>query len=936
MRSAVTWRLMGLLLSCLLAWPCGADTVFVGKPPIERFDINLPVYPQHFAIVRADDGMVYVGSTDGVLIFDGERWSLLRTNGQLARTLMADGNRVYVGGYESYGYIDRDANGQATYVELATARPAGSAVDGFGDIWHVVRTRDGLHFVALYDAFTFDPATGAQRHVSHAGRFGAVGQCGDDTWLQFRGEGFRRWRDGDWQALAHTAALRDLVSLLIPDRPGTCLALGAVTGAFRVSGDGIETLALPEGLPQASIHRGARLPDGSLAFSTAIGEVYVLGADLRSLLGFAVHPGFLTDIAYRDGEVLVAATSAVYRFPWPSAFTTLGSMDPGRPSFNGARESADGIALFSDSDVWRLATDAGATSLRPSGLATTATYDWLPAQRGPALLAESHALVQMNPARQVIDPALYPRVLQADRFRDDRVFVGTEHGLRQVRLDEGWQLQPLAEQRNRQVTSIAQTDQDSVWAGTADQGVWRFDLDQAGNLGGGQRVPLPDAGDGYAFVHQEAGQLIASTGESVHRWDGSAFEADPRFAPLLAMRTRSEALGLEIEPGSGRHWAYTSTELFVDDGEWRRIPFRHPEIGPIIDVDPIAPGTLLIIGSDGVMQYQDAVRPVAQSDARLRMTTARLIDARGSEHPLPLSPGERVVLAPDDLGVRFEFALSGLRRPGSTVYRGRLLPYEPEFSGWSASAGYTYTRLRPGQYALEIEARDELGNVFGAERYGIEFSAKWHERPWVRVTLAAALVLSIVALGWLLYLRRTRVLRRLVEARTHELALANSQLEAMAHHDALTQLPNRRRFDEYLDAVWTTCELQQRPLALLVIDVDHFKAYNDRHGHAAGDALLRSLAQVLRGTLRRSEDLVARYGGEEFVVVMPGADLAAASATAEQLRQAVSRSDLQVTVSVGVASQLPGNGLTRASLFERADKALYEAKQRGRDRVVSR
>lgn len=711
--------------------------------------------------------------------------------------------------------------------------------------------------------------------------------------------------------------------------------MGAEAGAYRVSGDSIEALTLPERLPRQAIHRAARLPDGSLAFSTATGEVYLLGSDLRSLHVFPVHPGFLTDIGYRDGEVLVAATSAVYRFPWPSAFTALGSMDPGRPSFNGARVGADGIALFSDADIWRFTADAGATALQPSGMSATATYDWLPAQRGPALLAESHALVQMNPARQVIDPALYPRVLQPDRFRDDRVFVGTEHGLRQLRLDGGWQLLPFPAQRNRQVTSLAQNDPRSVWAGTADEGVWHFDLDAEGNLAQGQRVPLPGAGDGFVSVYLDAGQLLASTLESVYRWDSGAFSADPRFAALLAMRTRPEALGLATEPGSARRWAYTSTELFVDDGEWRRIPFRHPVIGPIIDVQPIAPGTLLIVGSDGVMQYQDRVRAQTQTHAELRMTAARLIDAQGSEHPLPLSPSERVVLAPDDLGMRFEFALSGLRRPGSTVYRGRLLPYEPEFSGWSASAGYTYTRLRPGQYDLEIEARDELGNVFAMQRYGIEFSAKWHERPLVRLALAVALVLAFVALGWLLYRRRTRVLRRLVEARTQELALANSQLEAMAHHDALTQLPNRRRFDAYLDAVWTTCSLQQRPLSLLVIDVDHFKAYNDRHGHAAGDALLQSLAQVLRGIQRRSEDLVARYGGEEFVMVMPGADLATASATAEQLRLAVNRSELRVSVSVGVASQQPGNGLTRASLFERADKALYEAKQGGRDRVVS-
>jgi diguanylate cyclase (GGDEF)-like protein len=264
-----------------------------------------------------------------------------------------------------------------------------------------------------------------------------------------------------------------------------------------------------------------------------------------------------------------------------------------------------------------------------------------------------------------------------------------------------------------------------------------------------------------------------------------------------------------------------------------------------------------------------------------------------------------------------------------------LLPYETEFSDWSAGAGYTYTRLRPGNYELEVEARDELGNVYRAAHYRIAFSAKWHERIVPRIAMGAGSAFGIAALGWLLYRRRTQVLRRLVAERTRELDLANRKLDALAHHDALTQLPNRRRFDEYLEAIWDACGQQQRPLTLMVVDVDHFKAYNDRHGHAAGDAVLQSLAKVLGSSLRRSEDLIARYGGEEFVVVMPGADKAAALAAAEQLRLAVDRMQLGVSVSIGVASQVPTAGDSRSTLFERADKALYQAKQGGRDRVVA-
>ncbi len=928
---------MAWILLASVALPCSASNAFVGKPPIERYDITLPVFPTHFAIDQTDEGMVYVGSADGVLIFDGERWSLLPTNGQLVRSLTVDGKRVYVGGYDSYGYIDRDANGRHRYVDLSKERAADAAPDGFADIWSVLRTADGVFFVALRDTFTFDPESGKQRHVNHEGRFGAVAQCGEDTWLQFRGEGFRRWRDGAWQPLAHTSSLGELIVVLLPDRPGACVAFGASSGMHRVTASEIETLPLPERLPRQWVHSGTRLPDGALAFSTATGQVVVLSADLQRVRSFPVHPGYLTDIKYRNGEVLLAATTAVYRFPWPSTFSTLGSMEAGRPSFNGVRVTTDGVILFSDADLWRLAPDAdGAALMEPLNLASSATSDWLPAGRFPALLAEGHALVQMAPTRQVIDPALYPRLLRPDRYRDDSVFVGTEQGLRQLRADRIWRLRPEPiPVHDRLVNSVVQIDPQSVWIGTSDAGVWRFDLDADGNLANSRRVPLPGAGDDYAHVSLDGGRLISSITDAVLAWDGGAFSIDSGYAPLLALRAREEVLGFVTEPESGRRWAFSSTEVFVHDDSWRRIPFRHPIIGPIIDIQPIAQGTLLIVGSDGVVQYQDTIAAPGDRRADLRMTAVSLIEAAGTFRPLPLSPVDRVVLAPDDLGVKFEFALSGLRRPGSTLYRGRLLPYEPDFSNWSAGAGYTYTRLQPGNYELEVEARDELGNVYRAARYRVAFSAKWHQRIVPRIAMGAGSAFGFAALGWLLYRRRTQVLRRLVAERTRELDLANRKLDALAHHDALTQLPNRRRFDEYLEAIWHACGQQQRPLTLMVVDVDHFKAYNDRHGHAAGDAVLQSLAKVLGSSLRRSEDLIARYGGEEFVVVMPGADKAAALAAAEQLRLAVDRMQLDVSVSIGVASQVPTEGDSSSTLFERADKALYQAKEGGRDRVVA-
>ena len=168
----------------------------------------------------------------------------------------------------------------------------------------------------------------------------------------------------------------------------------------------------------------------------------------------------------------------------------------------------------------------------------------------------------------------------------------------------------------------------------------------------------------------------------------------------------------------------------------------------------------------------------------------------------------------------------------------------------------------------------------------------------------------------------------------HQLVQANQQLERLSRFDPLTALANRRHFDEFLQHTWARASHDGDDVALLMIDIDHFKSYNDQHGHPAGDACLQSVADTLRECLRKPEDLVARYGGEEFIALLSHSDLAAAMAAAERVRAGVAGGTTPVTVSIGVASVRPGSdAVTPATLLAAADQALYQAKGDGRNTV---
>lgn len=182
----------------------------------------------------------------------------------------------------------------------------------------------------------------------------------------------------------------------------------------------------------------------------------------------------------------------------------------------------------------------------------------------------------------------------------------------------------------------------------------------------------------------------------------------------------------------------------------------------------------------------------------------------------------------------------------------------------------------------------------------------------------------------------------LLDADAQEKETLNRELARLADCDSLTGLPNRRTFDRTLAAEWARMRREQKMLAVLFIDIDHFKTYNDHYGHGAGDRALIAVADALRGALHRPADMVARYGGEEFVALLPDTTAEGASEIGERLRAAVNARALpharsstasHVTVSIGMAVTMPSNADTTADLLERADAALYAAKEAGRNRV---
>jgi two-component system chemotaxis family response regulator WspR len=218
------------------------------------------------------------------------------------------------------------------------------------------------------------------------------------------------------------------------------------------------------------------------------------------------------------------------------------------------------------------------------------------------------------------------------------------------------------------------------------------------------------------------------------------------------------------------------------------------------------------------------------------------------------------------------------------------------------------------------------------------------------LTIAA----PVIGLTYLLHVRQLkrseRRLTALLEDRTAELLertaqleVANTVLEEMATIDSITGLANRRRFDVFIQQEWQRSRRTHQPLSLLMIDIDHFKAFNDRYGHQRGDECIQEVASVLRAAGHRPADLACRYGGEEFTLVLAETDAAGALAVAESIRRAVEGLQIVnegaplgiITVSIGVGTRSGEEYSRAAELIAACDRALYEAKHGGRNRTAT-
>jgi diguanylate cyclase (GGDEF)-like protein len=912
--------------------------------------------PQTFAVAQDARGVLYFGNLHGLLSYDGAWWGLRKLpDEQAPLSLATDGQgRIVLGLVNDVGTLDRDARGSVEYRSLRPLVP--EAQRDFGDVRGVCSTPAGFLFVAERRLLLWN-GTSMRVAAEFPDRESAPRDCYFDRGrIYLRGPKGLQTFDPATSRMA-PAGLEGRVQLVLRGPGDGVIAEVRDVGLFTVANGTAKPFAPAASawLKEKVVSAGCVLRDGRLVIATRQNGLLILAAsgEIEQIIGeeAGLPDSIINDaLVDRDGSLWLAMEGPLVRIDLASPVTVFDAR-------HGLRGSAGDVARF-DGTLYAV-TSHGLSRIGENGVATRIDEirdsPWRLLPFDDELLVGTtkgiYTVGKSGAVAHVIDEQVEVYDLVRSERDRDRVWLATRAGIASIRRVNGaWTYEGVISGTPAYVSSVIESD-GVVWGGSVFEGIIRVDDPR------GAKPRLKQFGRSEMNVFKVGGRVVLVDAR------GGILEIDPNGHLIpdksLGHITAPRGFFIVAADPKGNVWINSIPPLMFErqaDGSFAR------EGRPLVSVTAsdiqnvrIHGDVIWFAADKGLFRYEpnaasEAVKPQPEPLIRRVVAGENRVLYNGTATEGGAAEKRAAVSLPHKFGrMRIEFSPVSFR-PGVT-YQYRLDPIDSGWSEWISEPFIDYTRLDATSYVFHLRARGPAMTPSPETQWSFRVLPPWYRTPWASalwILLAIGAVAGVIRVRTSALHRQAEKLRATVAERTLELQNtvklleeANTQLEALSLEDDLTGIANRRSFERALADEWNRGRRHEQSLALILVDLDHFKDLNDRRGHPAGDDCLRRVGAFLADTIRRSGEMVARYGGEEFAILLPGVDAEGAVRVAEALREGIERlsipygtsKDRRMTASCGAAALVPLPELSAESLVANADRALYAAKHSGRNCV---
>lgn len=915
------------------------------------------------------NGETYVANSKGLLKYDGVDWTLIDLpRKSSANILLPDGEKLWVGGYDNLGWAETDEFGFTHYHDVLASFPENlkEKTKRFGAVWDLIKIGDTVYARTTESIFVINEKENFYDVWDIPLESRSIFKTYENKIIsRINNVGLVIWENGKYELIPETDIFKTKplyhvfeksnYNILVSTNGFYKYEYNKETKKHEVSIISEDAKSVFEEDPPYS---STILSDGTYVFGSYDGDLIWFNSELQFKGKYSTGKSTILDI-YPDEEngIWITTKQDIIKMDWPSPWTLYGEKQNLFGTVLGSAFQQDKLWLATSLGVYKSVMIDGMPHFEMAIKTNLEANAVAPFKNEGIIVADrTHVHYYPSPSenpnkKQEILTADIPQQIIPSRFNKNVFFIVSETEfikIEYLEYDRKWAVKNRWDFDDEfMFQAFFELSEKEWWFGNprGKGEIWKFYKQNSRDiLYIDEKLGVEIDKETGVLLYPMNQQIRLLSGDYVYLYDhfNKKFIKKPYSQVLPKIDNKFELSIKETPLGT---FAYTSNELWYMNSEalWTKLYFNNPKISGFSGLFYNQDGTIRMTTWAGLLQYDFSTKAFSPLASKVALRSAYIINNEEKLY-LPInSTTKEINFHAAEQKVGLDFKINHVDT--YSEIRFKIQGIHDEWSEWSPikNGGVFIARVKPGTYWMEVEGRTPSGRPIESLKIKIISHPTFFEKTEVKfigyvvaISLFFFLAIKISQYRTKRVEELNRELAKKINERTTELEEANKKLSQLTLIDGLTNAYNRRYLEETLKKEIETHKKTKKPLSVLMIDVDHFKKFNDSKGHLKGDERLKLTSSILQKFINENNnEFLARYGGEEFTIVLPEKNKAEALKLADYIRETYARETVDGTISVGVYSSTLSLTDDISKILSVADANLYKAKEQGRNRVVS-